>query len=44
MLFRKLIFHLPNVDAAMGALMQSFNNPDSANSIIYHLRLLAASW
>ena len=29
---------------AMSILTNKFNDPNSANSIIYHLRLLAASW
>ncbi|KAK0730072.1 peptidase C65 Otubain-domain-containing protein [Lasiosphaeris hirsuta] len=29
---------------AMAELEGSFNNPDIANSILYHLRLLASSW
>lgn len=29
---------------AMSILSEKFNNPETANAILYHLRLLAASW
>lgn len=43
-LYQEILSVLPNADAAMALLTAKFNNPDSANAIIYHLRLLAASW
>lgn len=43
-LFRDILACLPDTDAAIAVLTHRFNNPDSANAVIYHLRLLAASW
>ena len=43
-LFQELLEVMDHKDAAMAALVQKFNDRDSSNAIIYHLRLLAASW
>lgn len=43
-LFQRLSALIGNRDAAMTELLNSFNNPEIAVSIIYHFRLLAGAW
>jgi len=43
-LFHRISRLMGNRDHALAELFESFNNPDIANSILYHLRLLASSW
>jgi len=43
-LFQRISRLMENRNHALAELSESFNNPDIANSILYHLRLLASSW
>ncbi|KAK4447455.1 peptidase C65 Otubain-domain-containing protein [Podospora aff. communis PSN243] len=43
-LFHRILRLVDNRDLALAELFNSFNNPDIANSILYHIRLLASSW
>ncbi|KAJ9155642.1 Ubiquitin thiolesterase [Pleurostoma richardsiae] len=43
-LMGKIQANMLNPDVAMAALTETFNDPGCANSILYHLRLLAASY
>ncbi|KAK0656283.1 peptidase C65 Otubain-domain-containing protein [Cercophora newfieldiana] len=43
-LFHRISRLMKNRDHALAELSESFNNPELANSILYHLRLLASSW
>ena len=43
-LFQRLSNLMGNRALAMAELTRSFNNPETDNSILYHLRLLASSW
>ncbi|WYZ39629.1 hypothetical protein EsH8_III_001543 [Colletotrichum jinshuiense] len=43
-LLRDLAQNIANSQLAMHILVQRFNDQDSSNAIIYHLRLLASSW
>lgn len=43
-LFRTIITAISNGQDAMPFVMDTFNNPEAAQSIVYHQRLLASSW
>ena len=43
-LFQRIAVLMGDREQAMAELLASFNKPGVANSILYHLRLLASSW